>query len=1046
MVVIGAALSSGFKSAFGQAADKLKTVGSAVAELGDKAQKLDALRNSQAKLGQGLETLAARQVKAGAASGQAAARVADLKTKIASGGDATGKFALRLDAAEQAAARAKNRFAMVDGELTKMRGEYQTVTAEATRFAAANGNVGSSLQRLDALTARSNAARDAMSANLAKRAKYQSSMLGVVAMGAGIGALVKHAADTEESRFPFRLSLELKGVSAKDIEKSIGQAKEFARKNPATVTQILDVELALNQRGMGASLARQVSGFVADLASLTGEESKTAGETVGSLFDSLGARMTGTALEKVRHIADVLGTMHFQGLDLDAESMKTLTQAAVRMRVPFETAVAAMGQLRMAGFDAGSAAQSTTMLLNRLDKASAKYGFGIARDAAGNLDLARTLRELKGSLISLPGGTQAAADAMVAMAGNRGVAALTALLARTDGLREAQKKLRDGAGFIDEATRKKMEEAGVQLEQIQKNLASIGATIGGVLLPGFNAILKPLAPIGAALSRFTEHHKILAKAMGTVIAAGLTLSAGLFAIGYASTFIKVPILMLRSWLADVERRSFLAALGLRSVAAAEHSAVSASAVAGVRSMFGAGAAESVAAGEAASALYGGGVAAGASKVAGRGLFGRIFGGMLGRGAMVAGGAVVGEVAAGAGTVGAGAGVGAGVSGGAGVAAGTAAGGLAVGPVLVIGAALVALAATVLLTWKAIQPIGVFLKGLWEGIKQGLAPIGEMIRATFAPIGEALAPLWGMLRGFFGWLVESTGMSSKDFKAALSSGIWWGQKLGTVLTAWFTLVFRSVGMVIESVVTLGKLLIDLATGNWGKLGDDIKAWGKYAVESAKAVGGAIANIAINPNYSGKAIIQTPVGAPVGAAIAAVATPPAGPDTLTHATQAGKKTRLGHLARMPHATSASQHALAHAHIPRMAMGGVLTQATHFIGGEAGAEAVIPLQRPSALLAIGAALANALAAAPTMAPARPVIPIVSPVRVALTQIEKARVPRPESSRVPATFNAPITIHATPGMNLQDIARAVRREMKEGLEDYERHGQARRRGGNHD
>src|ERR1035437_1640176 len=138
MVVIGAALSSGFKSAFGQAADKLKTVGSAVAELGNKAAKLDALRNSQAKLSQGLDSLAARQVKAGAASSQAAARATDLKTKIASGGDATGKFALRLDAAEQAALRAKNRFALVDTELTKMRGEYQTVSAEATRFAAAN--------------------------------------------------------------------------------------------------------------------------------------------------------------------------------------------------------------------------------------------------------------------------------------------------------------------------------------------------------------------------------------------------------------------------------------------------------------------------------------------------------------------------------------------------------------------------------------------------------------------------------------------------------------------------------------------------------------------------------------------------------------------------------------------------------------------------------------------------------------------------------------------------------------------------------------------
>src|ERR1035441_10071042 len=123
LVTIGAALSSGFKSAFGQAADKLKTVGSAVAELGNKAAKLDALRASQAKLAQGLDTLAARQVKAGTASSQAAARAADLKAKIASGGDATGKFALRLDAAEQAALRAGNRFATVDAELVKMRAQ-----------------------------------------------------------------------------------------------------------------------------------------------------------------------------------------------------------------------------------------------------------------------------------------------------------------------------------------------------------------------------------------------------------------------------------------------------------------------------------------------------------------------------------------------------------------------------------------------------------------------------------------------------------------------------------------------------------------------------------------------------------------------------------------------------------------------------------------------------------------------------------------------------------------------------------------------------------
>src|ERR1039458_2155647 len=453
LVTIGAALSNGFNSAFKQTADKLKTVGSAVAELGNKAAKLDALRNTQAKLASGLDTLTARQLKAGLASAQAAARVSDLKAKIASGGDATGKFALRLDAAEQSALRAGNRFATVDAELTKMRGEYQTVTAEATRFAAANGNVGASLQRLDALTARSNAARDAMAANREKRAQYQSNMLAVVAAGGGIAGLVKHAAAVEEQRFPFRLALEMKGVPQEQIQKSIEQAREFARKNPATVGQVLDVELALNQRGMQASLAHQVSGFVANLASLTGEEGKVVGETVGSLFDSLGARMTGTAEQRVRHISDILGTLHFQGLDLDAESMKALTQAAVRLQIPFEAAVAAMGQLRQAGFDTGSAAQSTTMLLNNPSAGSKKFGFAIARDAAGNLDLARTITEVKASLTSLPGGTQAAADAMKAMAGNRGVAALTALIARTDRLAEAQKKLRDGSGFIDEIGR-----------------------------------------------------------------------------------------------------------------------------------------------------------------------------------------------------------------------------------------------------------------------------------------------------------------------------------------------------------------------------------------------------------------------------------------------------------------------------------------------------------------------------------------------------------------------------------------------------------------
>jgi hypothetical protein len=120
----------------------------------------------------------------------------------------------------------------------------------------------------------------------------------------------------------------------------------------------------------------------------------------------------------------------------------------------------------------------------------------------------------------------------------------------------------------------------------------------------------------------------------------------------------------------------------------------------------------------------------------------------------------------------------------------------------------------------------------------------------------------------------------------------------------------------------------------------------------------------------------------------------------------------------------------------MGGVVTQATHAVIGEAGAEAVIPLQRPSALLAIGAALANALAAAPTMTPARP-------VRVALMQIEKARpnVIR-EAAPMTNTFTATFNIHGAPGQSPREIGEIVERRLERFVDD----ALARRRGGNHD
>ena len=168
-------------------------------------------------------------------------------------------------------------------------------------------------------------------------------------------------------------------------------------------------------------------------------------------------------------------------------------------------------------------------------------------------------------------------------------------------------------------------------------------------------------------------------------------------------------------------------------------------------------------------------------------------------------------------------------------------------IVVIGVALVVAAA--LLIYHYWKPIGAFFKGFWDGLKQGLAPIGEAFRAAFEPIAVALKPAWDMLKGFFHWLMKSTGMTDEQFKAAFSSGIWWGQKLGAALALSFTVVFSAIGAVIMSLITVGKLLYHLATFNWHAMGEDAKTWGSYMADAGKNIGKAFSNAFTAPDYSG-----------------------------------------------------------------------------------------------------------------------------------------------------------------------------------------------------
>jgi hypothetical protein len=397
----------------------------------------------------------------------------------------------------------------------------------------------------------------------------------------------------------------------------------------------------------------------------------------------------------------------------------------------------------------------------------------------------------------------------------------------------------------------------------------------------------------------------------------------------------------------------------------------------------------------------------------------------------------------------------------------------------------ALAAAGLLVWKYWRPVGAFFQGLWEGITQGLKPIGDELRTAFEP----LMPVLKTVKEWLGSLFASTGLTGEGFKDAFSAGIWWGQKMGAVVGAVFVTLIRLITFAIQTVSTFSQMLMDLATGKPGDALKHARDWWEASKGHGKAIGGAVAKIFESPDYAPagvaakqyedrghQAAFEKALGPnrklleqaeaqtlAIRRRIAATGDATGELTSILHAAEMtvygiNAKARASMPPEAPKATappsglpapwskartvgSVAATLLFPALVPKMAMGGLLTRATHFIGGEAGTEAVIPLQRPAAMLAIGAALASALGGAMPPLPR----PAVSPVRVALMQMERARAPRAEASGDiggNVTVTNSIQIHAAPGMDARQVGDICAQRIDQTIRD----AQSKRRGAKHD
>jgi TP901 family phage tail tape measure protein len=573
-------------------------------------------------------------------------------------------------------------------------------------------------------------------------------------------------------------------------ENSVGsivqQTKEFTRRSMATLPEMLRMESVLGRQGFDAETARFAAETAHKVSVVTEQEAGATAEAIGVVYNLAQTHLAGSTLQKFNAVGDVMAAMQHQFEIRDIGELKSSFAALLPLTQALNVPLAGTAALIGVLARGGQDPAGAALILRNLTKAQHELGFKIKLDSGGNTDLAGTLRNMIGQVAATHGGDFANGVADVQKAfGGRAWRVISYLKDNTDLLQESQKKLANSTGQLNGEYKKVEDSATGMLKKISKNLESVLKPLGTALLPGFKTILQPIGELSEKLAGFLERHKSFTLFIGSAVAGMFTLAFATTVAKYAWTSIKAP------WVMGIE---LLSRIRLRAAAAA-------AAELGLADATGAEAAANV--------------TANASRI-----------GLLGRLASMLG-LTAGAEAAAAGATSAAAGA------STSAATGLAALGSALWPV-VVGAALVAAAGAALYKWWT--PVGAFIQGVGNGLAQG-----------FQPLMPVIDKVWGGLKSFFSWLTEDD-TTHEGFKNAFSAGILWGQKLGATLAAVFTTVVQSIGIAINSVATLGKVIEALAHGKFSEIGGIVKQYLKDTSAAGLAIGKSWAAIGKAPDYT------------------------------------------------------------------------------------------------------------------------------------------------------------------------------------------------------
>lgn len=480
----------------------------------------------------------------------------------------------------------KSSVEQVGAAMAKLEREQRTLTNAIQTFGRQGKNVDSlrakyaanvaAVDKLRTATERLKRVEDARQRNLDKREEYKSGIMGTVALGATIAAPVKAAIDFESTMADVKKVVDF---DTPDGFKKMGQdIINMSKVLPMTANDIGKIVAAGGQSGIAAK----------DLMTFAESAIK-----MGVAFD-ITADQAGQAMAEMRsafkmnqqQVVVLADKINYLGNNT-AASAKDIMEIVQRIGPLGEVAGTASGEiaalgatLRGMGVQNEIAATGIKNLMLSLTagkaatksqrEAFARLGYSSTAVAKSmQLDSKKTMLVILKQVAKLRKHEQSAV--LTQLFGKEVVGSIAPLLTNIQELEKNFDAVADKmkyAGSMEKEYQARAATTANALVIFRNQITALGITIGSVLLPAVNSVLKTVSPWIGKVTELAQAHPVVTKAIVATAGALITMRIATFAAGFAFTYLRGGALRVVGALAGARAQMALTAVSARAVGAA----------------------------------------------------------------------------------------------------------------------------------------------------------------------------------------------------------------------------------------------------------------------------------------------------------------------------------------------------------------------------------------------------------------------------------------------------------------------------------------------